>query len=759
MSKTTLKTRPVGGLKTRESRREEDGALKKRHLSLDVRQLDKEKRTLPISFSSETRDVMTWDWELGAAVPEILSHSAGACDLAPLLNAGSVLRNHDPNQIVGVPTEAAIDDKTKRGTAQIRFGTTECAEKTFRDVADGILRGVSVGYEILAYERVKAGGRSSQGHEGPCMVATSWRVHELTLTPIPADSSVGVGRSKTPTTNKEESVMPVDPKLIRKLVRAAGLPAVFADTLIARSLESEEEVQSAIDEERKTRSRAARSKPAARASKREDTNGDGEEDEDDEMREEDEEEERAIRKDAVKIERARQAGIRDAVKAAKLDEAFANDLVERGVSIGSAREAIIKKLAESDIPAVASGARGVEVVADGGVKRVRFLGVNLARQAALQAGLGENEFVEEEQRKEGRAHISLQGFVREMLLMMGRSEARDASPLVLWQLYLRSGIQIRIGGAASNASGDLANLLSNLQNKSLARGYAMAKPTWRSWARKGSLPDFKIAPWIQPSDTAALRETGENGEILDSKLSDRAENRQLAVYARSVSLTWEMFQNDDLDGLGKLPFMLGKSAAQLPSRLIYTHLLSGSNAEGPTMSDGVQLFHAASHGNLRTGAGSNLDASNKVAALTQAVMDFRKQTAPKAPNDTEFPAEPVDIEPRILVVPPEHEFAASQLVNPNLFVAETQFFKGKFQLEVEPRLSNSAYTGYSATAWFLAAAAEEADTAEVSFLNGQEAPITANWEDFDRLALRMRAVLPCGVKALDWRTIHKSKGA
>jgi hypothetical protein len=45
-------------------------------------------------------------------------------------------------------------------------------------------------------ERVQAGTKSQSGVEGPAVVATRWRVLELTLTPIPADPSVGVGRTR-----------------------------------------------------------------------------------------------------------------------------------------------------------------------------------------------------------------------------------------------------------------------------------------------------------------------------------------------------------------------------------------------------------------------------------------------------------------------------------------------------------------------------------------------------------------------------------
>lgn len=743
-----MKTRNAGA-SAKLNREEEPGALKKRYAALDLRQLDKEKREIPISFSSETREVMAWDYELGGYAPEILSHASDACDLSPLLNAGSILRNHDVNQLVGAPTEAAIDEQTKRGIARMRFGRGACAMEAFNDVSDGILRGVSVGYSVQAYERVRAGGKSSQGHDGPCMLATRWSVHELTLTPCPADSSVGVGRTKgTPTNQIHTEEGQMDKEFIFAMVRTAGLDKSFAEMLIGRGLSDVKAVEAAIMDEKKARSK----KPAKRKKAVAAENTDGDDDNTDEDDDEDERgletQTRAENRGAV-AERGRISGIRDTAKILNIDEKVVDDLIDRNVSLDKAREELLNKHKENDVKPVADGARGVNVErgGDGGEKKLRFLQANIGRRAFAAMG---QTYDDESTKGIERSHVTLQAVVRDIMELRGLSNVRYMEPYELWQSYIRSQVQSR---GAANTSNDLSNALSAIQNKSLARGFNMAKPTWPAWARKGSLNDFKIAPWVQMSGAGQLRETGENGEILDSKVNDRAENRQLAVYARRVSMTWESFQNDDLDAIGRAVFNLGLGAAKLPSRLMYVHLLSN-----PTMSDGVAFFHA-SHNNLLTGATSNLDATNKIAALAAAVKSFRKQVEPKAPNDGEFVSEPIDIDPGVMLVPPEHEYNANTLVNPNMYIEGSTFFKNKYQIETESRLSNTGFTGYSLTGWYLAARAAEMDTAEVSFLNGNENPLTAQWEEFGALAQHFRAVLACAAKMLDWRGMVRSDGA
>lgn len=745
--------KPISTQVTRRTREGDDASkLKFRHIGIDKRSIDEKKRTIEVSFSSETREVRCYDWDLGE-VPEILSHGEGACDLTPFLEAGSVLRNHRADEPIAIPLEARIDTETKRGKALIHFPEGDPdSERAWTKVRTGLIRGVSVGYDVRASEKVKPGQRSAAGHEGPCFVATRWSVHEISLTPVPADTSVGVGRTKSASLTAKENLN----MNIRMLCRAAGLSDDFAKKLEERNLTVDEAMIEIEKEKKRLAERAKKTGKRAKARAEADAAAESE-DADDEEDEEDEEEERATavakrERKAIESERKRCVEIRAAVKVAKLDDEFADNMIEEGVSLNDARAKIIEKMSEIDTRQNAAAGTGRGVAANGHVsvgeegneKKMRHLTVNLGRRAmAAHGGFSEDETT----KKVEGAHVTLVGLFREYAEMIGMPGARHLDPTQLVTAVLNPNTKIR--AAAANASGDLANALSNLQHKALMKAFGAAVPTWRSWCKKGNLSDFKIAPRIQLTDWAQLRETGENGEILDSKISDRVENNQLAVYARKISLTLQMIINDDLDALGRLPAMMGRSAMQLPSRLVYTHLLANGN-----MSDGAALFVDATHGNLDSTA-TALDATR----LAVAVKKFRQQTAPRAPNDTEFAAEPIDIQPSILLVPPELEFTAEKLVNPNLYVAENQFFKGKYKVEVEPRLSNSSYTGYSATAWYLMAKAEDADNLEVGFLNGSEAPITSSWEDFNSLSVQFRAWLACGVKALDWRGMQKAVGA
>ncbi len=158
-----------------------------RTFSVETRAVNEEKRTVELSFSSEY-PVERWYGR------EYLSHDEDAVDVSPLVDAGSVLRNHDPDQIVAKPVKVWIDTKARKGKAVIQFGTTELAEKTFQEVKEGLLRGVSVGYRVREYRWLDE-NEVWERFEGPGIVATKWDVLEISLVSVPADHTVGVGRS------------------------------------------------------------------------------------------------------------------------------------------------------------------------------------------------------------------------------------------------------------------------------------------------------------------------------------------------------------------------------------------------------------------------------------------------------------------------------------------------------------------------------------------------------------------------------------
>ncbi len=153
-----------------------------RFFTFDRAKADAEKRTVPVAFSSE-HPVDRGDYE------EILDHLRCNVDLTRLNDSHPVLLNHDPDKQIGVVESAELDEGDKRCRALIRFGKSDLANEIFQDVTDGIRKHMSVGYE-----RIKEVAREKLA-DGKTVARFAWSPFELSIVPVPADPTVGVGRS------------------------------------------------------------------------------------------------------------------------------------------------------------------------------------------------------------------------------------------------------------------------------------------------------------------------------------------------------------------------------------------------------------------------------------------------------------------------------------------------------------------------------------------------------------------------------------
>lgn len=160
-----------------------------RFMDAGIRSVEGEgsERKFELSFSSE-EPYTRW---FGV---EILDHSAGSMDLGRLESMGVVLFNHNANKVLGKIEKVWVDGN--RGKAIVEFDDDDEAEIIRKKVAGGTLKGVSVGYSVDAWEEVAAGKTSSGGRfTGPCHIAKKWTPLEISIVSVPADPTVGVGRS------------------------------------------------------------------------------------------------------------------------------------------------------------------------------------------------------------------------------------------------------------------------------------------------------------------------------------------------------------------------------------------------------------------------------------------------------------------------------------------------------------------------------------------------------------------------------------
>ena len=191
------------------------GERMQRTEATEIRTLDE--RTFEFPFSSEYPVSRYFG-------SEVLSHDSKAPNFMRLNDGAPFLFNHNPDKVLGVVERAYLDEEKKRAYAKIRFSRSNFAKQYLDDVKDGILRGISFGYSIDEVEQREDG-----------VLATSWTPHELSLVSIPADPTIGIGRSllseqpsMTESSQPEDTIIaneaPVEEQETRSAVLTAPTP-------------------------------------------------------------------------------------------------------------------------------------------------------------------------------------------------------------------------------------------------------------------------------------------------------------------------------------------------------------------------------------------------------------------------------------------------------------------------------------------------------------------------------------------------------
>lgn len=182
----------------------------------------------------------------------------------------------------------------------MRFSDRDDIAGIISDIKNGIIRNVSVGYRVYIYEQ----GEQAKD-EVPTYRALDWEPMEISMVPIPADYNAG-----TRTSSRLHEVQIIT----KERTNNTGM--------------AEEHKERGTEQQPPTPPAAAPAAPV-------DTE--------------------AVRNEGAKAERQRVMDIRSAVRAAKLDDQFADDLIGRGVAIEEARRLIIDKLAETQPPVETRG--------------------------------------------------------------------------------------------------------------------------------------------------------------------------------------------------------------------------------------------------------------------------------------------------------------------------------------------------------------------------------------------------------------------
>ena len=295
---------------------------------------------------------------------------------------------------------------------------------------------------------------------------------------------------------------------------------------------------------------------------------------------------------------------------------------------------------------------------------------------------------------------------------------------------------------AAFSTHSLTTLLTTTGNKILLDGFMAIPQSWRSVAAVRTVNDFKTVTAFRMNADMEYEELGPGGEIKHGTLTQESYTMAAKTYAKMMTLTRHDIINDDLGAFNDLRNRLGLGAAIKMNKVFWTAWLSASNGAA---------FWTSARGNLVTSS------ALAEAGLNTAVAAFRDMAGPDGNL--------MSLDPKLLLVPSALEATAKKIyVSQEIrdTTATTKYttaniYQNMFQPIVVPELGNSAYTGYSATSWFLLADPMILASAAMCFLNGQQSPTIESAEaDFNTLGVQFRGYHDFGVAMTEYRASVKA---
>lgn len=506
-----------------------------------------EKRTVDVVWSTGARGAR-FDWDIGRYYEE-LSMLPEHVKLDRMNAGASVLNSHqsrDLSAVIGavVPGSAVVDGK--EGRATVLFSEREEVAGYVKDVAAGVIRHISVGYNVARYELVD---KVQEGNDLiPVYRAVDWEPAEISFVPIPFDAGAQA-RSGDGGDN------------MNCVFFQRGAAAHEGEAMTPEQIEAQRKADEA---------RAAQESKAAKDAA--------------------DQREALLRTEATNAERQRQADIRTAVRALpEADrEALTQTLIDGNATADQARAQVLEKLTAGQTEI--RGTQRVETIEDAADKFRDGATAWLIQRSGVANKLGEAGKNLQPGEFRGLRLLDL----ARMALERANVNVRGLSPMeTVGRAFTHRG--------GMNTTSDFAVLLENVMHKIVQGAYAVTPDTWRRFAATGSVSDFRAHNRYMLGSFGALDSKTEAGEFKYKSIPDGAKEAvTVGTKGNIIALSREAIVNDDMNAFASLAVMLGRAAKLSIEKDVYAFLALNGGLGG-LLNDGKTIFHA-DHGNIGTGA-------------------------------------------------------------------------------------------------------------------------------------------------------------
>lgn len=529
--------------------------------------IDEAERSVEMIFTTGA-GVRRRDWWTGKEYIEVLSLEPKAIRLNRLNDGAPLLDSHSAwsvaDQLGGV-IPGSVELMKKSVVGRVRFSRRESVDGVWRDVQDGIIRNVSIGYRIYRFEETQA-----EKDEIPTRTAIDWEPFEVSMVPIPADAGAKVRSGESTDANPCEIVQ----------ARAADVISVKPAKAPKKEDKMDPTRNGQDPEPQFLREPDPLTPPA--------TPPPAEPPEPDE------------RKLAAAAERERVMKIRTACKG-RFPRSFEDELIASGEPYEKCADRIFTELNKQDVANEPRQGPRVDVVGDDPLVHARAGIAN-----ALLHRVAPERFKLEDT---GRPYRGMS------VLDIGRAFL-SARGVRTTQLSRSDLVDAMLSRAGMHSTSDFPYLLEDVAQKNLRSAYEAAPQTWLPIAAPVNLSDFKPSRQLQVGDAPGLDEILEHGEFTFGTITEAKETMTLKTYGKIFAITRKSLINDDLNAFGMVPAAFGRKARDKESDLAWAQITGN-----PAMGDGNNLFDATNHSNY-TASGTAI----AVASLGVGRTSMRKQT-------------------------------------------------------------------------------------------------------------------------------------
>jgi hypothetical protein len=299
-------------------------------------------------------------------------------------------------------------------------------------------------------------------------------------------------------------------------------------------------------------------------------------------------------------------------------------------------------------------------------------------------------------------------------------------------------------------SSDYPLLLSAVANKFLLAQYQYQTPTYRSFAAKKTFNDFKAHNFLRVGDFPILEQLSETGEFRNGSISENREQVYAATYGKIISISRQLFINDDLSAFADLAGAAGRRVADFENSIAWGVILSNTKA-GPTLSDTGGLWNSTAV----TTAGGHANLAGTPSAITVASISAGRVAMR---SQKSLDGIPLNVNPSIIVAGPAKQTEIEQLLSTSLLatqISNVNPFNGGGMSTLRPEID--AYI--TDNAWYLFADQAAAPSFVWGYVAGSDGPRFAIDQPFRQDGFALKVSEDFGFGGIDFRGAYRNAGA